>query len=342
MTRTEIRSILLILVLLGSATVNTVLGQKELPKPVTTSAIEKVEIRFNATDTAALFAEEVISTRHNQRDFIFSPSNDELFYVVSHPRGFSVIMHSKKIKSHWTRPEVAIFSGRYNDFEPTFSPDGNRVYFSSSRPDENNPDGGITQIWVVNKKGDSWGDPEKIILPVEKDKHIFSPTIARNGNLYFNATMPGGIGREDIWMSRYIDGQYSEPVALDSAINSPMAEFNAFICPDEEYLIFTSWGRKDDHGRGDLYISFKNEAGAWSPAVNMGSKINSSGIDYNPYVSADKKYFFFTSDRFDPSIFGNKKMDRTEFENRLDGVLNGSTNIYIIDFNEVLKLRDSD
>lgn len=332
-TNLTLRSILLIVILSGFAMINIIYGQK------TYSEGNLVEISFEPTDTASLFAENVISTRHNQRDFILSPSGDELFYVVSHPWGFSTIMHRKKRNGLWTRPEVASFSGQYSDFEPTFSPDGNRLYFSSNRPNENQTDGGVTQIWFVNRDGISWGEPVKINIPTVKNTHIFSPSIAKNGTLYFNATLPDGIGREDILMSRFINGQYTDPEVLSTAINSPFSEFNAFVCPEEEYIIFTSWGREDDRGRGDLYISFKNEAGEWSSAVNMGDKINSSGIDYNPFVSSDRKYFFFTSGRFDPSVFGKRVMNRKEFENQLDSALNGGTNIYLIDFYEVMKLN---
>lgn len=301
-----------------------------------------VEINLKPTSFVTLFAEYVISTRYNQRDFVLSPSGEELFYTLSHPRGFSVILHSKKINGLWTRPEVASFSGLYNDFEPTFSADGNQVYFSSSRPNTYHPDGGVTRIWVVHKEENgTWGNPDYIHIPVPENTHLFSPTIARNGNLYFNASLPNGIGREDIWMSRKSNGEYSKPEVLSTAVNSPMSEFNAFVCPDEEFLIFTSWGREDDIGRGDLYISFKNEDNDWSPLIHLGDKINSTGIDYNPFVSADKKVFFFTSDRFDHTIFGKDKIDRNEFEKRVDSVLNGSTNIYFIDFGEVLKFQNT-
>uniref|UniRef100_UPI003594459E NIPSNAP family protein n=1 Tax=Aquiflexum sp. TaxID=1872584 RepID=UPI003594459E len=132
-----------------------------------------VVINFEVTDTAALFAENVVSTRHNQRDFILSPAGDELFYVVSHPWGFSTILHSKKINSLWTRPEVASFSGLYSDFEPTFSLDGNSVYFSSNRPNENQTKDGITQIWLTNREGTTWTEPGKINLPAVHNTHIF-------------------------------------------------------------------------------------------------------------------------------------------------------------------------
>jgi len=39
------------------------------------------------------------------------------------------------------------------------------------------------------------------------------------------------------------------------------------------------------------------ENGEWRPAVNLGKNINSAFLDYCPFVSRDKKYLFFTSNR---------------------------------------------
>ncbi len=34
----------------------------------------------------------------------------------------------------WSNPETAWFSGRFNDLEPAFSPDGQKLFFTSNRP----------------------------------------------------------------------------------------------------------------------------------------------------------------------------------------------------------------
>jgi hypothetical protein len=73
-------------------------------------------------------------------------------------------------------------------------------------------------------------------------------------------------------------------------------------------MIFCT-NRQDGLGRGDLYISFKNEEDNWTTAVNMGSEINSELHQLCPFVSADGQYLFFTSngDIFwvDAKIIGN-------------------------------------
>jgi WD40-like Beta Propeller Repeat len=95
-----------------------------------------------------------------------------------------------------------------------------------------------------------------------------------------------------------------ESVALDTGVNSALYEFNAFVSPDEQFILFTAFGRKDDKGRGDIYVSTKNEKGNWLPAKNL-EVINSEKLDYCPIVSFDNKTLFFTSERHViPESFG--------------------------------------
>lgn len=304
------------------------------------SAEETSVIQFPSSDSVVLFAEGVISLAYHERDFTLSPTEDELFFSVQHQgTGFTVIIGSKKIGERWTQLEVASFSGNYSDLEPCFSPDGARLYFSSNRPKGEGLEASDFDIWYVDRLNDGWGEPVNVGSPVNSDKNEFYPSVAKNGNIYFTGERANGIGKEDIFMSLFESGLYTEPIALDTAINSPLYEFNAFVSPDEEFLLFTSFGRKDDLGRGDLYISFKDTNNNWMPAKNLGEKINSRYLDYCPFVSYDKKHFFFTSDRIDPRLFYNKNLNWTKFKELADGSLNGAGNIYCIDFSELLKLR---
>ncbi|WP_373492612.1 hypothetical protein [Aquiflexum sp.] len=295
---------------------------------------------FMDSDEATVFGEGIISTRNFERDFALSPNGDELFYTIQHPRtGFSIIIQSSKSGDEWTGPEVASFSDSYSDLEPAFSPDGKKLFFSSNRPKTDGAEITDMDIWYVEKETGTWGNPINVGSPVNSDKNEFFPSIAKNGNLYFTASREGGVGREDIFLCRFENGRYLEPVALDTAINSPMDEFNAFVDPDEEFLIFSAWGRKVDRGRGDLYISFKDSTDNWLPAKNLGDKINSKSLDYCPFVSFDGKYLFFTSDRMDTELFKNKFLDLKNYRELLDAPLNGGGNIYMINITEVLKLK---
>jgi Tol biopolymer transport system component len=86
-------------------------------------------------------------------------------------------------------------------------------------------------------------------------------------------------------------------VNLGDAINSEKNDWDAYVAPDESYIIFSSQERADTIGGQDLYISYRKEDGTWTPAKNMGPRVNSESGEICPSMSLDGKTFFFTSRR---------------------------------------------
>jgi Tol biopolymer transport system component len=163
-----------------------------------------------------------------------------------------------------------------------FSPDGNRLYFTSDRPSpwDSSPK---NNIWFVERRGQGWSDPVILGPP------IYSPevrqgqvSLAANGTIYFRTG-------DDLFYSKYINGEFSEPVRLSEAINSPYAEGKPFVAPDESYLLFIRYDMPTsiDGGRG-LYISFKRKDGTWTSAKNTNI------LGSLPKITPDGKYFFFS------------------------------------------------
>lgn len=287
-------------------------------------------------ETVELFGSGFISTAMNERDFALSPDGSEIYFTISTPRStFQTIVFCIKKKSGWSKPEIASFAGRYSDLEPTFSADGNTLYFASNRPISGTAVKDF-DIWKVTRTNNKWGEPENLGAVINSSSDEFYPSIAKNGNLYFTAAYTGGPGREDIYMSRFHQNQFQKPIALDSGVNSKFYEFNAFVSSDEDYIIFTSYGRKDDMGGGDLYISLKDAQGNWKPARHL-SQLNSQQLDYCPFVSADGKSLFFTSERHQlPTSFSTPSDYQTISELK-DKPLNGTGNIYWVNFQVLLK-----
>ena len=137
------------------------------------------------------------------------------------------------------------------------------------------------------------GGPINLGAAVNSDKDEFYPSLTKSGNLYF--TRNNNDRRDDIFISEFKEGQFST-ANLTGSSEFRRSDFNAFIDPDEKLIIFSSYKRKDDLGRGDLYFALRKE-GSWQPAVHFESGINSPTLDYSPFVSPDHKYFFFTSKR---------------------------------------------
>jgi Tol biopolymer transport system component len=292
----------------------------------------------NVPASPTLFGEGIVSTGLYERDMALSPDGREMFYTIVSPQNvFSAIIYMQKDnKNKWSKPEVASFSGEYSDLEPAFTADGKKLFFVSNRPVTGDSAKDF-DIWYVEKVDGKWVHPINIGKPVNTEANEFYPSVANNGNLYFTAAYSRGRGKEDIYVAKWENGKYAEPVSLDTAINSPLYEFNAFVSPDEQFIIFTSFGRTDDMGRGDLYISVKDAGGNWQPAKNM-SAINSTRLDYCPFVSFDKKILFFSSERNDlKETFKGHPARYQALVDQRNAILNGQSNIYWMRLDKVLQ-----
>lgn len=244
-------------------------------------------------------------------------------------------MHIYKKAGKWSEPEVASFSGICNDLEVSFTADGSRLYFSSNRPLNLTDSTKDYNIWYVERINGSWADPVPLGPTINTEKDEFYPSVSKNGNLYFTTQFETGKGKEDIVVSEWRNNEYQPPVSLPGAINSKGFEFNAFVDPDEQFILFTAYARNDDLGKGDLYISVKKN-GEWQPAVNLGKNINSPYIDYCPFVSWDKKYLFFTSGRVIYKAPFNQKQTVLKLKRGLQSPGNGLDDIYWVRFDTLL------
>ncbi len=245
-----------------------------------------------------IFAPGIVSTESGELNTIVSPDGEEIYFCRSSRPGPTAIMVVKMESGKWTDPQVVSFSGTFSDMDPSMSVDGMRIFFGSTRPSGKlNAEG--CDIWIVERSaliGD-WSEPVNVGEPVNTAKNENYPTTTEAGTLYFQSQGHGGFGGLDIFRSEFRNGKYAEPKNLGDAINSEYNDFDAFIARDESCLIFSSNGRPDGLGSGDLYISFREKNGKWMKAQNMGEIINSSSMEYCPKVSPDGKYLFFTSGR---------------------------------------------
>jgi hypothetical protein len=139
--------------------------------------------------------------------------------------------------------------------------------------------------------------PVNLGPPINSDKHEFYPSLTKDGTMYFQSRREGGIGESDIYFSKLIDGKYLNAEILPEPFNSEGAEGDAFIAPDESYIILSAERIENNIGGSDLWISFKYPDGSWSKIVNLGLRVNSVNDENCPILSPCGKYLFFTSRR---------------------------------------------
>jgi len=215
------------------------------------------------------FLEDILQEFPNVRDLTLI--ENEAFFTAQSPLGeVSVIMVSRKIRNKWRKPEITSFSGSHSDLEPFLSSNGRQLYFASNRPlSSDSSKVKDYDLWMVQRDDSKskWSHPINLGAPVNTEHHEFYPSLTQEGTLYFTSDGPDSKGKDDIFYSTRTGNNFGPPISLSDSINTPGYEFNAFIAPDESYLLFSGYNREDGLGSGDLYISFRKADKTWTEAV---------------------------------------------------------------------------
>lgn len=217
--------------------------------------------------TPSLFAPNAVNTDGDEYGPTFTPDGRTIYYTRRNTReGDEFIVYSRFRDGEWATPAVAPFSGRYYDKEPFVAPDGSKLFFASTRPAA--PGGPDTEfdLYMVEREGSGWGGPRRLSSLVNSSDYDNYPSVSANGNLYFGSRREGGLGLLDLYVSRYVDGEYEAARNLGPTINSPATDADPFVAADESYLIFSST-REGGYGSGDLYVSQRRNAscrGIWA------------------------------------------------------------------------------
>jgi peptidoglycan/xylan/chitin deacetylase (PgdA/CDA1 family) len=240
-----------------------------------------------------LFAEGIVNTSADEYGPAFTPDGRTVYFARrSADRKMEHIYFSRFDGGRWSAQQVAPFSGKYFDKEPFVTPDGSKLFFSSTRPvDPAAPGRTDFNLWVVERTGAGWGDAKPLGAEVNSDTYDNYPSVAANGNLYFSSTRASGQGSNDLYRARLVGGRYA-PAENLASLNTPQSDADPYIAPDESYIIISTT-RAGSYGEGDLYVSF-NMGGAWTTPRNLGAKINSATYEYTPLVSPDGRYLFFS------------------------------------------------
>jgi hypothetical protein len=249
--------------------------------------------------TPQRFEPEVISTPSVEYGGSFAP-NDANFYFSTATADFSkrTIMKSQFTNGKFDATQAVEMGGRvYDASDVQINTEANALFFKmygqvaydSTRTDGN--------IFVSTKTDGQWGAPHMLGPEVNSGHNEYYPMTTQSGNLYFSRNLPGR--GYDIYCAQKRGDTYLEAQPLSTTINTDLLESDAYVSPDESFMIFVRADAADGLGATDLYISLR-ENGAWTTPKNM-EAYNSKGIDGSPFVDPNGGHLFFTSNRSSPS-----------------------------------------
>jgi hypothetical protein len=249
-----------------------------------------------------LFAPGIIATGYYERDITILPDGSEIFYGILTGRHVT-ILYTRLEDGVWTEPEVAPFArnSQYFFLEPCFSYDGNTVYFLSTKPPEGKepkPGWAYQNIWASKRKSDgTWGDAYNPDTALNRLNSQFYPSLTKTGTLYFTRS-DEKTGKSEILRASKNGNIFNAPELLPPVINGNGNIYNAFISPDESFLIGCVENKDNqiNPGFSNYYIFFRDSLDNWSEGISFGPEINIKGSNaISASVSADGRYLFFSA-----------------------------------------------
>ncbi|MCU0455505.1 MAG: hypothetical protein MUE74_04310 [Bacteroidales bacterium] len=297
--------------------------------------------------TPELFAPEIIATGFYERDITISPDGSEVFYGLLTGRHVT-ILYTRFLNGRWTEPEIAPFArnSQYFFLEPCFSADGKAVYFLSTKPPagkEPKPGWTYQNIWASDKNEDgTWSEIYNPDTVLNRPNSQFYPSLTKTGTLYFTRS-DEKTGRSEILRAKKNGNSFGPPELLPPVVNGNGNIYNAFISPDESFLIACVENKNNEinPGYSNYYIFFRDNNDNWSEGISFGPEINikeSNAISAS--VSPDGKYMFFsakkTSDRMQEISSRNTLSSLREF---LNSPQNGNYDIYWVSAGVIDALR---
>ena len=189
---------------------------------------------------------------------------------------------------------------KYHEGPATFTTDGNHIVFTrnnflNSKSKQSSDKVNKLKLYTADFDGNEWVNVRE--LPFNSDEYSTGhPSLLKdNTHLYFASDRPGGFGGTDIYVAKFENGTWSEPVNLGPEVNTSGNELFPFV--DEfGYLYYSSDG-KGGLGGLDIFYAKMNTPLDAHKSVNVGAPINSNKDDFGILTDGERREGYFSSNR---------------------------------------------
>jgi len=188
----------------------------------------------------------------------------------------------------------------FPEYYPSLPVDGSALVFTRRI-------GGTNEDFLVARRDSSaWGLAEKLPGDINTTLNEGAQNLSQDGEwlVFTGCNFPDGVGSCDLYLSfRTRSGGWSRPRNLGETVNSESWESAPCLSPDRRALYFAS-NRPGGLGGNDIWVSRRRPDGAWGEPENLGASVNTAGNESCPFLHADGRTLYFTSDTH-PGIGGD-------------------------------------
>jgi hypothetical protein len=191
-------------------------------------------------------------------------------------------------------PGIISLENRFETY-PTFSPDGNEMFFTVV-----NASWSQGKILHSQKSNNNWSEPDTAIF--SNNNYInWESFISPDGNRQFFASNRPPSTNIDIWMvERTTDSTWSDAIRLDNPVNSNAEDGSA--CVTNNGTLYFKSLRGGGIGGSWLYRANLIDS-TYSQVESLGNLINTGTQETEPFMAPDESYLIFIS-KTRPGGFG--------------------------------------
>lgn len=245
------------------------------------------------------FSPMLAGDKYDQLYFASSRSKDKDAKVsaITGQNNNNLFLVKQDEKGAWLAPveledEV---NTEYDEGTPSFSPDGNTMYYTYCAQDPEGPR--TAEIYISTRSSTKWGKGTRATIVKDSVTALGHPSISPDGKyLYFVSDAVGGFGGKDIFRARVAGNDFGPMENLGEEINTPGDEMFPYV-RDSVTLYFASNGHPGMGGL-DLFKATQDSTGKWK-VENLGAPINSMADDFGITFAGKEERGFFCSNRND-------------------------------------------
>lgn len=148
---------------------------------------------------------------------------------------------AEKVDGDWQKPKKLRFNDvNFSIEHPTLNAKEDRLYFASNMP---GGEGGFDIYYVDINQDGTYGNPVNLGSKVNTSHREQFPFLSEEGHLFFASDGHLGLGLLDLFVAKYENEVFQQPLNLGAPINSPYDDFSLSYY-DDSHGFFSS-NRKD-------------------------------------------------------------------------------------------------
>ncbi|MDZ7897747.1 MAG: OmpA family protein [Arcicella sp.] len=177
-----------------------------------------------------------------------------------------------------------------SQYFPVLTADRETMIFTGNQDSEEN-------LYLASVKDNIWTEPVSISDKINTKENEGTATISADGRTLVFTSCGGrkSLGSCDLYISYKQGETWTFPQNLGTNINSPEWDSQPSLSADGRTLYFVS-DRKGSLGQRDIWVSKLDSVNIWGKATNLGTPVNTPEDDLSPFIHANGKTLFFSSE----------------------------------------------